>query len=306
MDIATVPLQLCFWQHRYDTTRTQGLTPRFASVSLTERQAFGVQTSPRYGSSALLMVASALTIRRRLMPGRSTSHHLHVGQEVGSDPYGDDLTLKELALRFSEVRAHYRSNPTVSQAVVCQNMLRTRLDALHLCRVRVGPSVLHGNGVFATRDIAAEELITLYPGDALLYWADGDRRQLRDISVFFGSHVPQAARKPERVVSWSAREYEVSTSATTSIVGDPSLSTDPAYLAHLCNDGAAFLTSSGAERADYLRVSTKAMNAYFIGIEGCHFATIAHRPIKTGEEILVSYGEGYWLSRCTGEQDVQT
>lgn len=82
----------------------------------------------------------------------------------------DDLTLHELASRFASVLQHYSTTQTLTEEVVQRNMLATRLDDLHLARCRCAPSLVSGagNGLFACRDIAPGELITLYPGDALL------------------------------------------------------------------------------------------------------------------------------------------
>ena len=34
-----------------------------------------------------------------------------------------------------------------------------------------------------------------------------------------------------------------------------------------------------------------------MSVKGCHIATLATRDIPCGAEVLVSYGEEYWLSR---------
>jgi len=87
----------------------------------------------------------------------------------------DDLTLEEYILRLSEVRGHYRTTGTLSQERVCMNMLATRCLGLNLNRCYLGMSNVPGagRGLFASRDIREGELITLYPGDALLYWENG-------------------------------------------------------------------------------------------------------------------------------------
>ena len=64
------------------------------------------------------------------------------------------------------------------------------------------------------------------------------------------------------------------------------------------NDGARCLLP--AEKADYERESTLAANAEPVWVEGCHVALQARQPIREGEEILVSYGAGHWLSRASG------
>jgi hypothetical protein len=124
------------------------------------------------------------------------------------------LTLEEFAVRLAEVRAHYRKTGELTQDRVCMNMLATRCEDLHLNRCRTGPSRIQdgGTGLFATRDIRAGELITLYPGDALLYWKDG--REARSTSkrvcsgVVFGAHIPMGERDADRVTSADARAYE--------------------------------------------------------------------------------------------------
>jgi len=60
-----------------------------------------------------------------------------------------------------------------------ETLLSTRIPGLPLRRTVVGPSTIPGagRGLFAAQDIAEGELITCYPGDALVYtppYADGD------------------------------------------------------------------------------------------------------------------------------------
>lgn len=94
-----------------------------------------------------------------------------------------------------------------------------------------------------------------------------------------------------------------------SLVGDPSLASDPAYCGHLCNDGACLglgPSSNSSDPADisdvdvaqYSRLSASRANAAQLPLQGgAHFATVATRAIAAGEEVLISYGAGYWLSR---------
>lgn len=216
-------------------------------------------------------------------------------------PVPDDLTLEQFGQQLAEVRAHYRETGTIDQARVCMNMLATRVADLRLDRCHVGPSTVAGagRGLFASRDIRAGELITLYPGDALLYWKDGrDAPSSRVCSgVIFGAHVPEAERDADRAASDAAREYEAGASRTISCVGDPARDDDAAYLGHFVNDGA---TCDGLARADAYRVETElAANADHVTLEGCQLATQATAPIGAGAEIFVTYGEGYWLSHLT-------
>ena len=91
-------------------------------------------------------------------------------------PSSDELSREELSSRFVGVRAAVRNrhaDPKSSEAVEDQTLLvlqlmRTRMPELKLNRVTVKPSALHGRGLFVLRNIEQDELITLYPGDALI------------------------------------------------------------------------------------------------------------------------------------------
>jgi hypothetical protein len=95
------------------------------------------------------------------------------------DSRQDDLTLYQLARMLADVRKHYRQTSTIGQDTVRRNLHGTRISMLNLCRCRAAPSTLSGagQGLFATRDIAAEELITCYPGDVVLCWEVRDSRK---------------------------------------------------------------------------------------------------------------------------------
>ena len=74
------------------------------------------------------------------------------------------------------------------------------------------------------------------------------------------------------------------------IVGNPALSKDPHFLAHLINDGAMCKRAEAARVYDVASL-TKANSIY----DGVHKAQFSIKDIKAGEEILYSYGEEYWL-----------
>jgi hypothetical protein len=189
------------------------------------------------------------------------------------------------------------------------NMLATRCSDLLLNRCHIGPSKLPGAGLglFASRDISAGELITLYPGDALLYWKNGREASSSRVcsGVVFGAHIPEEEKDAVRVTTESARQYEVCASSTLSCVGDPRRDSDPAYMGHFANDG-AMCDSSGGDQRMYREASRIAANADHVTLEGCQLATQATRDIESGAEIYVSYGEGYWLSHLMSSLPTNT
>ena len=207
-----------------------------------------------------------------------------------------DLTLASVGAMFRDVRKHYRESGEVDEGQVCRNMMVTRVRdfAQRINNVRVGPSGIHGDGLFASRDIEAGDLITFFPGDALLVWEDGNREG--DFMIFFGAHIPQSERDAKEISQHRVKQYELYSSAEISAVGDPARRDEPAYLGHLANDGST--CASPTDKETYRRDSTRAANAEPVLIESCHFALVATRSIQTDEEILFCYGEGYWLARA--------
>ena len=104
----------------------------------------------------------------------------------------DDMTIGAMAQQLADVRAYYREQGELEQQDVCRHLLASRIDALRLNRCRVGSSDLHGNGLFATRAIEEGELITFYPGDAVILWLGGQRTEAGvpdETGVIFGAHV---------------------------------------------------------------------------------------------------------------------
>ena len=106
-----------------------------------------------------------------------------------------ELTMEDVRAMFRDVRAHYRSTGDVEEAQACRNLMTTRVKDFdrRISRCSVRPSPLHGNGLFATRDIAEGDLVSFFPADALLIWEGGDRK-LNDCMMLFGAHIPQEER----------------------------------------------------------------------------------------------------------------
>lgn len=151
--------------------------------------------------------------------------------------------------------------------------------------VRIGPSVVHGSGIFATRDVKLGELLTLYPVDAQVsfhpeenqtYVVPGNQKTREDV---FAIHQKYG------LPLWI---YE---GTVLQAVGFPELVDDPAYLGHMANDAVGPETSV----AEYERKNAKRANASFIPLHSMlHHGIIATQPITAGSEILVSYGVEYW------------
>ena len=162
----------------------------------------------------------------------------------------DDLSLDQIVMELEVVFTLFRESVpdlATTDEDLHRKVLSTRLPGLRLARCRIAPSPVHGFGVFATRDIKAGELVTLYPGDALLLQRTSiaTTRVSGEPRVLFGGHVPAGRQEVSVVEELSGNGYEVRVSDTVSIIGDPALGPDAAYAGHFINDGVS-LTHLGA------------------------------------------------------------
>ena len=183
----------------------------------------------------------------------------------------DDLTKEELLLRLSETRSYYRkrSEEGMTQDAICLKLLCTRLPNLHLNRSFVADSTIPdaGYGLFASRDIMEGELITLYPGDAVLSKSvevgEGNEKSAGPISsTMFGSHIATEYRDINRVLTHEARGYEMEITSYTSIVGNPTLGyTDRSYIGHFANDGGYLREFDDAGRKAFENETLERYNA---------------------------------------------
>lgn len=163
------------------------------------------------------------------------------------------------------------------------------LDEASLCKVRVGPSLIAGKGVFAIRDIEEGEIVTCYPGDLITNkptpgtGASG--------GVIWGAHVPEEMRQ----MTVPMEDYAIMIDEEYSMLGLSSLDGNMAYVGHLINDGAMLNGFGSAER--YMEESASRANAGHECLLGCHMVTVATRNIAADEEVLVTYSPRYWLRK---------
>lgn len=207
-----------------------------------------------------------------------------------------------LTKRSQELLDELGDEQTAREAI-----LSSRLPGLNfLDRSEVRPSRIFGagRGLFAIEDVPCGEVITCYPGDALLASGDGTK------SLLWGEHVPDGMIWDDEAVFAGTESappltsYSVSVDDRYSVLGHPSLDDDPAYYGHYANDGMDGLGSGideelGVEKSIDVYMSKSAMMANamhrpFRGTPPLHMVTVATKNIKAGEEIFVTYGPDYW------------
>ena len=242
-----------------------------------------------------------------------------------------DLLHKKQADLLEEASNDETLDTEISASDRVQEMLlSTRIPSLTaiLNNTRVDTSTIPnaGRGLFATRAIQANEVITCYPGDAILISKpsivddfhvkrqdeeddDDDDDDWVEETVTWGSHVDPSDRWDEdSVFDGNEKQdplthYACAISDTYSVMGLPALDDDTAYLGHFANDGAGHIAlgqgdpTRGVEEsiASYVIESIDVSNAMHKEVDGLHMATVATRTIAVGEEILVTYGPDYWL-----------
>lgn len=203
-----------------------------------------------------------------------------------------------------------------------KTLLSTRLNDLKINNTRIDKSTIlgAGRGLFANRNISEGEVITCYPGDALLCSemhsnsdSDFDDEEL-DRRIIWGSHVPTKNRLDDDAVVYNdaaddfcsdslLAHYALEVCDEFSIIGMPSLDSNPAYYGHFANDGAGHFANKAIglgvniedEIAAYVNESIEISNAKHESIGGLHMVTIATQDINDGDEIFVTYGFDYWI-----------
>ena len=177
------------------------------------------------------------------MTGADENENENNDDDDDGDGDGDDLTKYEFGLRLKEVRDYYRETNEMSQENVCLTLFPTRLPNLRLNRCYAGAESTipgAGRGLFVSCDIEEGGLITLYPGDVMFAWETSVGDFSGQVSVMVGNHVKQEDHQAvaNRLTTDSARSYELKIGGRHSVVADPLLTDDAAYLGHLANDAA--------------------------------------------------------------------
>jgi len=178
-----------------------------------------------------------------------------------------------------------------------EELLQLKLG-LELDNVYIGKSNIHGNGLFSKKEIKAGDIITFYPGDILVYYPDKNRDKKDHLVGYIYSE--ELKNNKELCEAFNNnkkyyKNYQLTINDTYSIIGIPEINNNPTYLENFCNDGAR--GHSEKDKKIYETVSILKSNAYFKNICDCMMAITAIKDIKKDEEILVTYGHGYWISR---------
>ena len=231
-------------------------------------------------------------------PGRTLSllllHAARMGGDKGDAPESSESSSRMLWTDgFIDAMVHVCGAGLVQTCILAKNIVPENLS-----KARIGTSVVHGNGVFASQNLRRGELITVYPSDVVAF---DDAKQ-------GGMRLHRSdGKKLTHIDTMKLLPYMCRVEGTNlSIAADPDREACPAACGHLINDGSFLHTPNFTidEAKLYIEESTRLQNCYFVPISGCCVVVLASRDIVAGEEILTAYGLSYFqfINRPSHEQ----
>lgn len=151
---------------------------------------------------------------------------------------------------------------------------------INLNSVEIKNSQIHGNGVFATKNICVNEVITLYPFHLTLNNEGSIVVNNTNLGVI-------SSNDYDRYI------YRISNDLM--IAGLPQIKNNMTYVGHMINDN-----SNSKFKASYEREAFEKSNCSFVKIidytNECVFVVVvAITDIQIGEELFVPYGHEYWI-----------
>ena len=167
-----------------------------------------------------------------------------------------------------------------------------------LCKnVAVKPSEIHGSGLFATRNIAANTIVSFYPAHAL--GIDNGQAFLSEDTYFATSTSQDYLHCTDQPIF--ARKSILGNNNTPVYLDvNPSTPTPLPWVSHYINDAASVKTQTEHGVLQYYETSNQHRNCIHIPFGPSPIlATITTKKIKKGQELLTTYGGVYW---STGDQ----
>lgn len=194
---------------------------------------------------------------------------------------------KQKILRDLNQSVRTFSNLDHCEESIVDYMFRNRCLPLKVASVECRATPKHDKSVFATKDIAKGEIVTLYPADYVYCYENG----YVNINICGAKVLDQSLVNPA-----GAFAYELVCEVGLSIAGEPLAPPDPTYMGHLVKDVAVCPPKENRIGVKvYERLCVAGTNLDYIydsDTKVCYM--VALKPIKKGEEILLAYGSGYW------------
>jgi hypothetical protein len=176
----------------------------------------------------------------------------------------------------------------------------TTIMPFKLDKVEVKPSSIAGNGLFAKKKILKDELITFYPGDIIEYTPKADRNTDGHMGIsFYSKRFKKKFADAVNDEKLRDNDYAYTVNKYYTIIGCQDFKDDANYLGHFINDSLRCESDTKSGIVDYVYASTLKSNCTFYRLKDLHVAIIATKDILIGEELLMTYGPGYWETHNT-------
>jgi len=185
--------------------------------------------------------------------------------------------------------------------------------------VQVAPSLTHGLGVFATEDIPAGELVTLYPCHRVLQTTEKGKivGAMADDEVdaaYFvpprGSVSPEDAEARQTTYSQAYAHVNPQRQARFNLDANPSRPDVPGWLGHRINDGATVergIEDLGlpAQVMKYYEESAATRNCCAVALPVPLIGFVTTKAVPSGSELLCTYGHSYWLKTAAKRDAIE-
>lgn len=208
-----------------------------------------------------------------------------------------DITVAKMKMIDQAYKNNYKNHIIKDKSTLSKkemNIDKLRIDLMtkslfsDLDIVEVRKSEIHGNGVFAKRDIKINEIITFYPAHILQLYIGNNESILA-----FSNKIKE--KHTDSPVNHINDHYKYSCNNRNILIGDPTIIDDSNYLGHLINDSIMH-DKTKKSRKLYNNLSNIQANCDFNNFEPyyLYIPIISTKFIKKDEELFVSYGAQYW------------
>lgn len=187
---------------------------------------------------------------------------------------------------YKNNKNQYLKNDKTNKIDILRMKLMNKMTFCHLDSAEVRKSKVHGKGVFATKDIKKDEIITFYPVDILQLPVNNEG------SVC--SFSDRYKSKYGKIINPNVEYYKYYCSDNVVIIGDPTFTNNNNYLGHMINDISTHDKTNKSIKA-YNKIADSA-NCDFVepDDDNLFLPVLANRDIRKDEELFVSYGPQYW------------
>lgn len=164
-------------------------------------------------------------------------------------------------------------------------------------KIEIKKSKIHGNGVFATKDIKKNEIITLYPADIIMI---SDKTK-NGCGILLGKLYKERGNK-DIINNFNKKElkgeslnnpYLINLNENIKLIGDPYKQDNLNYVGHLINDGCKHNRTEKSKKI-YLKIAYLKCNVFFKNYNNIALYCYAYKDIKKGDELYFPYGTKYW------------